>query len=230
MAELLQISIFPLLLTLCAYQFGLLCQKKFRFPVFNPILIAVILVIVTLSVTGIEVSTYKQGNTVISWLMTPATVCLAIPMYEQFQILRKNFPYMLAGIAAGAASCLGMILVLSLLFGFERDLMISLLPKSVTAAIGVPLSEISGGIAAVTTTAISLTGIIASVLGPSFCKWLRVTNPVAQGVAMGTSGHVIATAKASEMSPLAGAAGSLSLVVAGLLTSVLFPILVRFLL
>lgn len=228
MTELLQIGILPLLLTLAAYQIGLLCQRKFRSPICNPILIAVILVLIFLHLTDTAYADYKQGTSFISWLMTPATVCLAIPMYEQLQILRKNFPYMLVGIAAGAVSCLALVLVFGMVCRFAPELLISLLPKSVTAAIGVPLSEMSGGVAAITTTSISLTGITASVLGPTFCKWLRITHPVAQGVAMGTSGHVIATAKATEMSELAGAAGSLSLVVAGLLTSVIFPMLIQF--
>lgn len=228
MAELLQISISPLLLTLLSYQVGLLCQRKFRSPICNPILIAVILVLAFLQLTGTPYADYKQGTSFISWLMTPATVCLAIPMYEHLQVLRKNVPYMLIGIAAGAAACLATVLFFGLVFHFDSALTVSLLPKSVTSAIGVPLSEISGGVPAITTAVIILTGIFAAMLGPTLCKWLRITHPVAQGVALGTSGHVIATAKANEMGELIGAASSLSLVVAGLLTSVIFPALVCF--
>lgn len=224
MAEFLQIGILPLLLTLTAYRIGLFCQKKLRSPIANPILIAVVLVLAVLSLAKLELVEYQSGMTCISWLMTPATVCLAIPMYEQFQILRKNLPAMLAGIAGGAAACLVMVLACCLVFRFDSQLTVSLLPKSVTSAIGVPLSQMYGGAASVTTAAIILTGILASIFGTGLCKLFRLTDKIAQGVAFGTAGHVIGTAKANELDPLIGAASSLALVVAGLLTALVFPL------
>lgn len=227
MAELLEIGILPVILTLGAYQLGLLCQKKLKTPIANPILIAVVLVLLFLRLTGLDSGDYSAGMGSISWLMTPATVCLAIPMYEQFQILRKNLPAILAGVISGAVACLGMVLALAGIFRFDPELTISLLPKSVTSAIGVPLSQMSGGVASITTAVIILTGILASVLGNLCCRVFRLTDPVAQGVAFGTSGHVIGTAKANELGPITGAASSLALVVAGLLTAVIFPLLVN---
>lgn len=226
MTELLQIGLLPLLLTLGAYQIGLLCQRKFRSPVCNPILIAVVLVLAFMGITGLTNEDYQTGTAAISWLMTPATVCLAIPMYEQFQVLRKNLRAIAAGIVSGAAACLAVVLLFAALAGFDRSLTISLLPKSVTSAIGVPLSELSGGAASVTTAAIIFTGIIANVLSTVLCKAFRLTDEIAKGVALGTSGHVIATAKANELSPLTGAVSSLSLVIAGLLTAAVFPLIV----
>ena len=228
MADLLNISIFPVILTLLAYRAGALLQQKTKSPICNPILIAVILVLGFLGLTGMELKTYQAGATFLSWLMTPATVCLAISMYEQFQVLKKNTPVILAGVAAGAVACLAMVLVLSLLFGFDRELTVSLLPKSVTTAIGVPLSQLAGGLTPITTAAIILTGITASVLGPTLCRVFRLTDEIARGAAFGTAGHVIGTAKASEMSALTGAVSSLSLVVAGLLTAIVLPILANF--
>lgn len=229
MAELLKIGILPLLLTLGAYRIGLLCQQKLRSAAANPILIAVVIVAVFLALTGMEPEAYQSGMSTISWLMTPATVCLAIPMYEQFRILRKNLPAMLAGVASGAVACLAMVLAGSILFNFDPELTTSLLPKSVTSAIGVPLSQMYGGVASITTAAIILTGILASILGTLCCKVFRLTDPVAQGVAFGTAGHVIGTAKANEMSAITGAASSLALVIAGLLTAVIFPLVVNLL-
>lgn len=229
MHDLLSIAIFPVLLTLLAYKAGALLQQKTKSPLCNPILIAVLLVLGFLGVSGMELKTYQAGAAFLSWLMTPATVCLAISMYEQFQILRKNTPVILAGVAAGAIACLLMILGFSLLFGFDRELTVSLLPKSVTTAIGVPLSQLAGGLTPITTAAIILTGITASVLGPTLCRIFRLTDEIARGAAFGTAGHVIGTAKASEMSKLSGAVSSLSLVVAGLLTAVVLPLLTRFL-
>ena len=229
MTELLQIGLVPVAVTLFAYRAGVWCQKKFRTPLCNPILIAVILVLVFLRISGMELSHYQSGTAQISWLMTPATICLAIPMYEQLSVLRRNWRAILAGVCAGALSSLVLVLAFSLAAGFERELTVSLLPKSVTSAIGVPLGELYGGLGAIITPAIILSGIVAASLALPLCRLWRVTQPVAQGVALGTAGHVIATSRANELGELTGAVSSLSLVVAGLLTSALFPFVVRLL-
>lgn len=229
MNELLSIAAFPVALTLAAFRIGMACQKKFRLPIFNPILIAMALVVGFSLLTGMPISQYKLGMNTISWLMTPATISMAIPMYQQFRILKKSMPAILAGVAAGTVTCLAFLLVCCGLLGFEQSLTVSMLPKSVTTAIGVSLSDMFGGMGAVTTAAIIISGILANMMGANFCKWFGITDQVAQGVAFGTAGHVIATAKANELSELIGAVSSLSLVVAGLLTAVLFPIVVTFL-
>jgi len=225
MKELLSIGILPVVLTLFAYQIGLLCQKKFKLPLFNPILVGVIVVLAVLSLTGMERKSYQEGVKMISWLMTPATVCLAIPMYEQIQALRKNLTAILVGVAAGTAGCLAMLLIFMLMLGFDRNLTISLLPKGITAAIGVSLTELFGGTPSITTLGITVTGITGNMFGTYFCKWFGITDEIARGVAFGTGSHVIGTARASELSPLSGAVSSLSLVVAGLMTAILFPVL-----
>lgn len=226
MADILQIPLFPVVLTLCAYELGLVLQRKLKSPLCNPILIAVVIVLLFQTLTGMSSQDYQSGTAAISWLMTPATVCLAIPMYEQFQILRKNFAMILAGVVAGAVASLVIVAAFALMFRFDATLTMSLLPKSITTAIGAPLSEIIGGIPAVTTAAIILTGILAAIFGTTMCKFFRITHPVAQGVAFGTAGHVVGTSKANELGELVGATASLSLVVAGLLTSVILPPLV----
>jgi predicted murein hydrolase (TIGR00659 family) len=229
MNQLLSIGILPVVLTLFTYQVGLLCQKKLKSPVCNPILVGVILVILFLSLTGMDRKSYQEGVKSLSWLMTPATISLAIPMYEQFQALRKNLKAIAAGVAAGTASCLVLVLVLALIFGYDRSLTVSLLPKGITTAIGMPLAELFGGIPSVATLGIIFTGIFGNVMGLQFCKWFGITQEIAKGVAFGTGSHVIGTAKASEISPLSGAVSSLSLVVAGLMTALLFPVLTSFL-
>lgn len=226
MGELLKIGIFPIILTLGAYQVGLLLQKKLKSPLCNPVLLAVILVLVFLFVTGLDIQGYQQGNGILSWLMTPATVCLAVPMYQQYQVLKKNLKAIALGVGVGAITCLVVILGIALVTGLDRSLVISLLPKSVTTAIGVPLSELSGGIGSITTAAIIVTGIGANVLSTYLIKLFGITDRIAQGVALGTAGHVIGTARANEIDPLTGAVSSLSLVVAGLLTTIVFPVLV----
>lgn len=229
MTDFLQIGILPVVLTLGAYQLGLACQRRFRSALCNPILIAVVLILAFMSLTGLPNGDYQAGTAVITWLITPATVSLAIPMYEQFQVLRKNLKAVAAGITSGIVVSLAVILLFAGFAGYDRSLTISLLPKSVTSAIGVPLSELSGGIASITTAVIIFTGIIANMLSTILFRVFALTDEVAKGVALGTSGHVIGTARANEISPLTGAVSSLSLVTAGLLTAVLFPLLIRLL-
>lgn len=228
MRDLLAIGILPMLLTLGAYQIGLFCQKKLKSALVNPVLISVVLVLVFMALTGLENGVYQAGMSKMSWMLTPATVCLAIPMYQHFQTLRRNLVAVLAGIAAGAVSCLVMVILWAVVFSIDTALALSLLPKSVTSAIGVPLSEMVGGLGSVTTAAIIITGIIANILGSFSCRLFRLTDPVAQGVAFGTAGHVIGTARANEISELTGAVSSFSLVVAGLLTAVFFPLMAHF--
>ena len=224
MSQLLSIGILPMLLTLGAYQIGVLIQKKLKSAIANPVLISVVLVLAFMLFTGLDNATYQAGMGKMSWLLTPATVCLAIPMYQHFQTLRRNLPAILAGIAAGAVACLFMVILWAVAFRIDTALALSLLPKSVTSAIGVPLCEMAGGLTSVTTAVIIITGIIANILGSFSCKIFRLTDPVAQGVAFGTAGHVIGTARANELGELTGAVSSLSLVVAGLLTAVVFPL------
>ena len=226
MAEFLQsISLFPLVLTIGAYLVGLWCQKKSKTPLCNPILIGAILVIGVLLLTGFPNESYQQSITAFSWLITPATVCLALPLYNQLKILKNNLFAILAGILAGMAACTVSVFLLCRVFALEDMITISMLPKSVTAAIGVILSDQNGGIGALTAASISITGIIGSLFGSSLCKLLRITDPVAQGVAFGTASHVIGTSRANELGQLQGAVSSLSLAVAGILTAFVFPLI-----
>ena len=225
MTELLQIGVFPIVLTFFAFQAGRFIQAKTKLAICNPILLAVVIVICVLKVTGMPVAEYQGGVNRISWLITPATVCLAIPMYEQLQVLRKNMMAILAGIVAGALSCLAVLLVVSLLLGLDKAVAVSLLPKGITTAIGLPLSELYGGYGAITSIGITVAGLSGYMFGPTFCKWFHITDPVAQGVALGTASHVMGTSRASELDVLTGAVSSLSLVIAGLLTAVIFPLL-----
>ena len=225
MAEFLEgISLFPLVLTLGTYQFGLWCQKKTKHALCNPLLIATILSIAVLLLTGFDLQVYHKGTSGISWLLTPATVCLAVPLYEQLKVLKKHLPAILVGIVAGVVVSLGSILLLCRLFRLEDMVTISLLPKSITTAIGLTLAENNGGISALTTFAIVITGILGNLSGSTLCKLLKITDPVAQGVGFGTASHVIGTSRAIEVDPLTGAVSSLSLAVAGILTAVVFPI------
>lgn len=229
MNDILSVPILPVLITLCSFYIGVILRRKVKTPLCNPVLVAVFLILAILSITGMDLKTYQAGNTYFSWLLPPATVSLAIPLYEHYKILRKHMTVLLLSVAAGAISCLMLVMALTCLLHFHPEIIVSLLPKSVTTAIGVPLSELAGGITSITTAAILTTGVIANALGPMLCKWFHLTHDIAKGAAYGTAGHVIGTTKAMEQSALAGAASSLSLVVAGLLTAIVFPIVVSFL-
>ena len=230
MADFLEsISLFPVLLTLGTYQFGLWCQKKTRHALCNPLLIATILSIAVLAATGFDPKVYQTGTAGISWLLTPATVCLAVPLYEQLKVLKKHLPAILVGVVSGVVTSLLSILLLCKLFRLEDVVTISLLPKSITTAIALALTEQSGGISALTTFAIVITGILGNLSGSAFCKLMKLTDPVAQGVGFGTASLVIGTSRAMEVDPLTGAVSSLSLAVAGILTAILFPFLLMLL-
>lgn len=218
------VSLFPLVLTIGSYQIGLWFRKKWNHPICNPILIAVILVILFLLLTGYPVETYQAGTSAIQWLLTPATVCLALPLYEHLKVLKKKLPAILIGVLAGTVTSLGCILLMCRLFSLEPQLSVSLLPKSITTAMGIVLSQQNGGILPLTTAVIIITGILGSLTGTTMCKLLRLKDPVAQGVAFGTASHVIGTTKATELGTLQGAVSSLSLTVAGILTAILFPL------
>ena len=225
MAEFLEgISLFPVLLTLGAYQLGLWLRKKWNNPICNPLIIALILVSAVLLLTGFSLEHYQEGMSGITWLLTPATVCLALPLYEQLKILKKNLPAILIGVAAGTVTSLVVVFLMCRIFGLDDQMTVSLLPKSITTAMGIVLSAQNGGIAALTTVVIIVTGILGSLLGSILCKLLKLKHPIAQGVALGTASHVIGTSKANEMGSLQGAVSSLSLATAGILTAVLFPI------
>ena len=224
-----QLPLFSLVLTIGAYQIGLFFQRKWKTPLCNPLLISVALIVAVMLVTGFSVETYQADMKIFSWLITPATVALAAPLYQQLQRLKKNLPAILAGVAAGAIAALGSVFALCALFGLDRQTTVSLLPKSITTAIGMVISGQNGGIEALTSLVIAFTGIVGCVTGPILCKLLKLDHPIAQGVAFGTSAHVIGTSKASELGSIQGAVSSLSLVTAGILTAVLFPFVVTLL-
>ncbi len=209
---------FGVILSLAAYFVGTWIKKKLKFALFNPLLIAIVIVIVFLVVFHIDYEVYEKGAQYISYLLTPATVCLAIPLYRQFELLKKNLAAVLFGIASGVVTSLGCITVLALLFRFTRSEWITFLPKSVTTAIGIGISEELGGYVAITAAAIILTGVFGNICAEWILRLFRITDPVAKGIAIGSASHAIGTTRALEMGEVEGAMSSLSIVVSGVLT------------
>jgi len=215
---------FGLFISVFAYIIGMWLKKKLGWGILNPLMIAVILVIAFLVGTGIPYSEYNEGASYISYFLTPATVCLAIPLYKQLELLKKNFAAVIIGITSGVLASTVSIFVMSMLFKLDHVYYVSLLPKSITTAIGMGVSEEAGGIVTITIVSIILTGIFGNIIGEAWFKLVGIKEPIARGLALGTASHAIGTAKALELGEVEGAMSSLSIAVAGLMTVVVVPL------
>ena len=209
---------FGVTVSLIGYGAGIMLKKKFKYAFLNPLLISIIFVIGVVTLCGVDYESYENSAQYLSYLLTPATVCLAVPLYQQMTLLRKNLAAVACGILAGVLASLGSVLLLGFLFGLEHDVYVTLLPKSITTAIGMGVSEELGGLVTITVAVIIVTGVIGNVIGEAVCKLFRIYEPIAKGLALGTSSHAIGTAKALEMGEVEGAMSSLAIAVAGLLT------------
>ena len=209
---------FGVTVSLIGYGAGIMLKKKFKYAFLNPLLISIIFVIGVVMLCGVDYESYENSAQYLSYLLTPATVCLAVPLYQQMTLLKKNLAAVACGILAGVLASLGSVLLLAFLFGLEHDVYVQLLPKSITTAIGMGVSEELGGLVTITVAVIIVTGVIGNVIGEAVCKLFRIYEPIAKGLALGTSSHAIGTAKALEMGEVEGAMSSLAIAVAGLLT------------
>ena len=211
-------------LTMVAFFFGSMIKDKFKSQFFNPILIAIVIIIAFLFTTGIDYDTYNSGAKYISWFLTPAAVSLAIPLYRQIEQLKNNVFAILTGIFSGViASAVG-IFTLALIFGLSHPEYVTLLPKSVTSAIGMGVAEELGGVSAITVPVIIITGIFGNIIASSVLDFCKITNPVAKGLAIGTAAHGTGTTRAIELGEVEGAMSGLSIAVAGLMTVVVAQI------
>ena len=219
MQDMLTDSIFfGAVISLAAYEGGLLLKKKFKLAVLNPLLIGTICVMAILSLLDVEYSQYNESASYISYLLTPATVCLAVPLYRQLTLLKNNIKAVAGGIASGVLASLVSVFLLARLFGLDHEQYVTLLPKSITTAIGLGLSEEQGGIPTITVAVIIVTGILGNMIAEFIYKLFHIEEPVAKGLALGTASHAIGTAKAMEMGEIEGAMSSLAIAVAGLVT------------
>lgn len=210
--------LFGCVLTVAAYQLGLWLKAKTGWAVLNPLLVAVVLIIAVLLVGDIDLESYNRGADYISFLLTPATVCLAVPLYQQLQLLKRHGVAILLGILSGVLTSVTSILAMAWLFKLSHTQYVTLLPKSVTTAIGMGISEELGGIPAITVAVIVITGILGHVTSEGVLKLFSITHPIAKGVAIGSASHAIGTSKALEMGEVEGAMSSLSIALAGVIT------------
>lgn len=211
-------TFFGVAISILTYEFGVFLRKKFRLAIFNPLLVSIAAVIVFLLIFRVDYDSYYQGAKYLAYLLTPATVSLAVPLYQQISLLKKHFMAIVGGIAAGVITSLVSILVMSLIFGLGHREYVTLLPKSITTAIGMGVSEELGGIVTITVAVIIITGVLGNIIAEAVCRIFRIKEPIAVGIAIGSAAHAVGTAKAMEIGEIEGAMSSLSIAVAGILT------------
>ncbi|MEM1484608.1 LrgB family protein [Oscillospiraceae bacterium PP1C4] len=221
MLDVINSPLFGIVLCIITYKIGLWLNRKLHSPLVNPLLVAIALTIIFLGVTGISLDSFNMGGNVISMLLPPATTALAVSIYRQIEVLKKNFLPIVSGCLAGSVTSILSVVGLCRLFGLNDELVASLIPKSVTTPIALEISRAGGGIAAITVASVIITGIFGAVISPILIRVFRVKNPVAQGVAIGTSSHAMGTTKAIELGEIQGAMSGISIGVSGILTVVL---------
>lgn len=206
-------------ISLLAYEIGLAIKKKWKLAILNPLLISILLVIGVLILFGVDYDSYNASAQYLSYLLTPATVCLAIPLYIQLDVLKKNVVAIMVGILSGVAASMGSILAMAMHLLSHKEY-VTLLPKSITTAIGMGVSEELGGYVTISVATIIITGVLGNIFAESVCKLFRIRHAVSRGLAIGTAAHAVGTAKAMEMGEVEGAMSSLAIVVCGLCTVV----------
>lgn len=227
MAEFLSVSsYFGFFLSIGAYIIGMALRKKFNLTVLNPLTIAMVIVIAILLVGDIDYEVYNSSAKYVSYLLTPATISLAVPLYEKLKILKDNFRAIIIGISTGVITSFMTILIISIAFSLTHEQYVTLIPKSITTAIGMDLSKEFGGLPTITTASIVITGIFGSVICEKLFALLKIKNPVAKGLALGCASHAMGTSKAIEIGEIEGAMSGLSIAVSGILTVIVMNVFV----
>lgn len=219
---------FGVFVSIVTYELGAILKRKLKLAIFNPLLISIALIVIILLAFHIDYQTYEEGAKYLSYLLTPATVALAVPLYEQIEPLKRNWKAIFAGIFSGALTSAVCVLVLSVLFRLTHEQYVTLLPKSITTAIGLGISEELGGIVTITVAVIVVTGVIGNMFAEGICKLFRITEPVAKGIGIGSASHAMGTAKAMELGEIEGAMSSLSIAVSGLITVIFSVVFANF--
>ena len=222
----LNTPLFGLILTILSFEIGLFIFKKLKFPVLNPLLLGIVIAMSVISFFNIPLDYFRKGGDYITFLLAPATIALALPLYRQLEKLKKNLVPILIGSIVGAITAILSTILLGKLLGIDKMLLVSFMPKSITTPIGIELSKLLGGIPAITIFSILVTGISGNVFAPLVCKYFRIKHPVAKGIGIGISSHAVGTSKALEMGEIEGAMCALSIVIAGIITFIIAPIFI----
>ena len=221
-------SYFGFFLTLFTYYIGYIINKKFKSPIFNPLLISTIIIIAVLCLFRIDYETYNYGAQHITYFLTPATVCYAVPLHQEMKKLKENTFAIMVGIITGVLTSMLCVLALALIFKLTHEQYVTLLPKSITTAFGYGVSDELSGIPSITVPVIIITGVVGNVFGQSICRIAGIRNRIAVGLAFGSSSHALGTAKALELGELEGAMSSISVVVSGIITVIIASVFAGF--
>lgn len=225
--ELTSNPLFGLILSIAVFLFARTLAAKLKMAIFNPLIVSILIVIGILRVTGISYEDYYEGGKILNMLIAPATVALAIPLYQSFHLLKHHVRSIMAGIITGSFISMLSTGALAVSLNYKQELLASLLPKSVTTAIAIDISKQLGGVSTVTIIAVIITGIAGSIMGPSILKLFKVEEPVAKGVSLGTSAHAIGTVRALEYGTVEGAMSGLAIGVTGVVTVFLAPFMLQ---
>ena len=221
-------EIFGVILTILFFNIGIYIQKKTNKPIFNPLLIAILGIILFLSITKIPYESYKLGGDRINFFLGPVTIVLAVPLYKQFDLFKKYLLEILIGISCGVVVSFISIKLIGHFTNADVDIINSLIPKSITTPMGISLTKTLNGVEAITVVSIILTGILGAIISPIVFKIGKINNPVAKGIALGTSAHALGTTTALEMGEVEGAMSGLSIGISGIITVILIPIIINF--
>ena len=221
-------EIFGVIITILFFNIGIYIQKKTNKPIFNPLLIAILGIILFLSITRIPYESYKLGGDRINFFLSPVTIVLAVPLYKQFDLFKKYLLEILIGISCGVVVSFISIKLIGHFTNADVDIINSLIPKSITTPMGISLTKTLNGVEAITVVSIILTGILGAIISPIVFKIGKINNPVAKGIALGTSAHALGTTKALEMGEVEGAMSGLSIGISGIITVILIPIIINF--
>lgn len=218
---------FGIVLSFAAYEIGKWINKKLKTPIANPLLIAILLIIGFLSITGIDYEYYKKGGDFIAFFIGPATVAMVLDLYANLDILKKNILPILVGVGFGTIFSFVLAIFLSKIFQIDKNLVASLIPQSITTAIAISLSGEYKGIIGLTAIVVVIRGVSGAVFAPIVMKIFRIKDPVAQGVAIGTSSHAVGTSQARLMGEIQGAMSGLSIAIAGITAVIIMPLAMK---
>ena len=218
MSEVFASPFFGIALSILAFWLGVRLQTRLKSVLCNPLLIAILLIVLLLSVFKIPYESYNQGGAIINMFLAPATACMAVSIYTKIQILKENWLPILVGCTVGSLTSMGSVWLLCRLFRLDEAMTASLLPKSITTPIAVEVCKAHGGVVPVTVIAVIFTGILGSILAPFLIRLFRVQDSVAAGLSIGACSHAVGTSRAIEIGETEGAMSGLAIGVCGIIT------------
>lgn len=223
--ELTNDPLFGLLLTLLVYILFKKISEKVKLSLLNPIVLSIVLIIIILRMFNIPYENYFKGAEILNRMIVPATVALAMPLYKNFHLLKKYYKQILTGIGISTLLLTFLLGLIMAVIKIDSQILASILPKSVTTAIAVGVSEKINGITSITIITVIVCGNIGAIFGESVFKMFNITNPIAQGISLGTTSHAIGTSKAIEMGEVQGSMSGLAIIITGLFTVLIVPII-----